>query len=164
MELDRSTKGNYRTLRSSIVTSQTKNGTTPTILVKRFKLGTPRLYSKSPQKPNPADDWQHQLGPKPTQTSVCGTDLTTENSKQLTLEIQPEDLYELLHDASDSYFPQEPTHPEIDSNSVIQHTTKHHVTIKTSCNDGKQPLLDDDLTEYLQFDKERNLSYQFQPP
>ena len=99
------------------------------------------------------------MSPKPTKTSVCGTELTTENSQQSTLETQPEDLYELLHDAPDNYFPQEPKHPETDSNSEIQPTTKHHVTIKTSCNNEKQPLSNEDLTESMQFDKERNLSY-----
>ena len=99
------------------------------------------------------------MSPKPTKTSACETDLTTENPQVLTLETQPENLYELLHDAPDNYFPQEPAHPEIDSNSVIQHTTKHHVTIKTSCNDEKQPLLNKNLTEHIPFDKERKLSY-----
>ena len=119
----------------------------------------PRLYTKSPQKPYSADDWQHQLSPKSTKTSVCETELTAENSQRSTLETQPDDLYELLHDAPDNYFPQEPKHPETDSNSEIQPTTNHHVTIKTSCNNEKQPLSNEDLTESMQFDKERN----FQP-
>ena len=55
---------------------------------------------------------------------VCETDLTKENPQQLTLETQSEDLYELLHDAPDNYFPQESTHPRIDSTSEIHHTSK----------------------------------------
>ena len=105
------------------------------------------------------------MSPKPTKTSVCETDLKTENSKQLTLETQPENLYELLYDAPDNYFPQESTHPEIDPTSVIQHTTKHHVTIKTSCNDAKQPLLDEHYSaeaSYLEYGtrKLRNVGIQ----
>ena len=92
------------------------------------------------------------MSPKPKKTSVCATGLTTENSQWVTQETQPEDLYELLHDALDNNFPKEPTHPDIDSNPIIQHTTKNHVTIKVSFNDEKQPLLDEDLTEYIQFD------------
>ena len=86
-------------------------------------------FAQSHQKtPNPADDWQHQLSPKPTKTSVCETDLTTENSQQLPLETQLEDLYEFLHNTPDNYFPQKSTHAEIYSNSVIQHTTKQQKT------------------------------------
>ena len=99
------------------------------------------------------------MSPKPTKTSACEADSITENIQQLTLETQPEDLYELLHDAPDNYFPQQPNNPEIDLNPETQHTTKHRVTIQISCNNEKQPLLNEDLTEYIQFDKERNLSY-----
>ena len=98
------------------------------------------------------------MSPKPTKTSACEADSITENIQQLTLEAQPEDLYELLHDAPDNYFPQQPNNPEINLNPDTQHTTKHRVTIKT-CNNEKQPLLNEDLTEYIHFDKERNLSY-----
>ena len=143
-------------------TNPTKNGTTSTILIEGFKLETPRFYTKPPQKPNSVDDWQHQLSPKPTKTSICEAELTTETLQQLTLETQPEDVYELLHDAPDNYFPQQSNNPETDPNSEIQHTTKHHVTIKTSCNNEKQPLLNEDLTEFIQFDKERH-TFQFQP-
>ena len=102
-------KAKKKTLQASKETNQTKNRTTPTILIKGFKLETPRLYTKSPQKPNSVDDWQHQLSPKPTKTSTCEAESTTENLQQLTLETQPEDLYDLLHDAPDNYFPQRPT-------------------------------------------------------
>ena len=99
------------------------------------------------------------MSPKPTKASACEADSITEDLQQLTLETQPEDLYELLHDAPDNYFPQQSNNPETDPNSEIQHTTKHHVTIKTSCNNEKQPLLNEDLTEHIQFERERNLSY-----
>ena len=99
------------------------------------------------------------MSPKPTKTSTCEADSITENIQQLTLETQPEDLYKLLHGAPDNYFPQQSNNPETDLKSEIQHTTKHHVTIKTTCNNEKQPLLNEDLTEHIQFDKERNLSY-----
>ena len=75
--------------------------------------------------------------------------------------IATEDLYELLRDTPDSYFINQPTHPEIDSISDIHHNSpiKNHVTIKTSCDDTKLPLLNEDLTEHIHFDKERNVSY-----
>ena len=78
----------------------------------------------------------------------------------------PDQYYELLRDAPDNYFIKQQTHPEIDPDLNIHHDSpiKNHVTIKTSCNDQKQPLLNEDLAEHLQFDKERNLSYQFQHP
>ena len=53
------------------------------------------------------------MSPKPTKTSACEADSITENIQQLTLETQPEDLYELLHDAPDNCFPQQPNNPEI---------------------------------------------------
>ena len=62
-------------------------------------------------------------------------ELTKQTSTQSTLESQPEDLYEFLHDAPDNYFPQQPTNRKTDSTPAIHHTSKHHVTIKTSCND-----------------------------
>ena len=159
MDPNRSTEESHRRIQTSQKTHQIKNGTTPTILVEGFKLESPRLYTNSPQKQNLADDWQHQLSAKPAKTVVCETELTTQISQQSTLETQPDDLYELLHNAPDNYFLQQTNNPETESNSEIQHTTKHHVTIKTSCNDKKQPLLNEDLTEHIQFDKERNLSY-----
>ena len=61
---------------------------TTTIILQGFKLESPRLYTKTPQKQNSADDWQHQLSPKPTETPACETDLTTESPQRLTLETQ----------------------------------------------------------------------------
>ena len=133
----------------------------PTILVERFELETPRLYTKSPQKPNSADDWQHQLSSKPTKTLTFDTNSTTQYSQQSTLETSPEELYELFQDAPDNYFTKQPTHPETDPNLEIHHESpiKNHVTIKTSCDGQKQPLLNEDLSEHIQFVSERNLSY-----
>ena len=104
---------------------------------------------------------QHQLSPKPTKTPPFVTNSTTQNSQQSTLETSPEELYELFQDAPDNYFTKQPTHPKADPNLEIHHESpiKNHVTIKTSCDDQKQPLLNEDLSEHIQFDKERNLSY-----
>ena len=139
--------------------NQTKYRTTSKILFERFKLETPRLYTKSPRKQISADYWQSTLYPKPTETAVFDTQLTTQISQQSTPETQPEDLYELLHYAPDNYFTKQPTQPKIDSNSKIHHATKNRVTVKNFCNDKKQPLLDEDLTEHKEFEDERNLSY-----
>ena len=145
MDTNGDTKESHRRIQTSQKTHQTKNGATTTILVEGFKLESPHLYTKSPQ--NSAGDWQHPSSPKTTKTLTSKTDFTTENSPQPSPEPQHEDLYELLHDAADNYFPQQPNNLESDPKSEIQHTTKHHVTIKTSCNDEKQPLLNEDLTE-----------------
>ena len=87
--------------------------------------------------------------------------MTTETSQQSLTEYHTEDLYELLRDSPDNYFIKQQTHPEIDSKPEIHHNSpvKNYVTINTSCDDKKQPLLSEDLTEHIQFDKERNVSY-----
>ena len=100
-------------------------------------------------------------GPKPTKTPAFDTDSTTQNSQQSTLVTPLEELYELFQDAPDIYLTKQPTHPKTDSNSDIHHKTpiKNHVTIKTSCDNLHQHLLNEDLSEHKQFDKERILSY-----
>ena len=145
MDPYRSQDKSYRKIQTSQKTNQTKYRTTTTIFLQGFKLKRPPLYTKSPQKQNLADDWQRPLSPKPTKTAVCETELTTQKLQQSTLGTQPEDLYELLHDAPDNCFPHQPTHPKIDPTPEIHHTSKNHVTIKTSCNNEKQPILDEDL-------------------
>ena len=45
--------------------------------------------------------------------------------------------------------------PEIYHNTV----TNTRETTNSSCNEPKQSLLDDDIANHIQFDKERNLSY-----
>ena len=75
----------------------------------------------------------------------------------------PDQYYELLRDAPDNYFEQ-PTpqnQPQIDliSKTQLKTTTVQSQPSTSSCNEQKRPLLDDDLTEHIQFDKERNLSY-----
>ena len=112
----------------------------------------PRLCKKPLQKLSPADVWQHQPSPKSTKIINNKNDSTTQ-------ETQPEDIYELLHDAPDNYFTQQPTCPTTDSTPESPQSPKNYVLIKTSGNDEKQPLLNEDLTEHIQFDKERNLSY-----
>ena len=101
------------------------------------------------------------MSPKPTKATLVQKDLTTETSQQSLTEYHTEDLYELLRDSPDNYFIKQQTHPEIDSKPDIHHNSpvKNHVTINTSCDDKKQPLLSEDLTEHIQFDKERNVSY-----
>ena len=86
-------------------------------------------------------------------------DSTIQNLQQSTQETQPEDIYELLYDAPDNYFPQQPTHSKSESTSEFHHSPKNYVPIKTSCNSQKQPLLNEDPFEHMQFQKERNLSY-----
>ena len=100
------------------------------------------------------------MSPKFTKTTLVQTESNTQTSQHST-DNHSEDLYELLCDAPDNYFTKQQTHPEIDPDFNIHHDSpiKNHVTIKTSCNDQKQPLLNEDLAEHLQFDKERNLSY-----
>ena len=101
------------------------------------------------------------MSPKLTKTIIAQPELTPQTSQQKLTDNHSEDLYELLADAPDNYFTKPPTHPETEPNSNIHHDSpiKNHVTIKTSCSDTKQPLLNEDLAEHLQFDKERNLSY-----
>ena len=99
------------------------------------------------------------MSPKPTKATLVQKDLITETSQQSLTEYHTEDLYELLRDSPDNYFIKQQTHPEIDSKPDIHHNSpvKNHVTINTSCDDKKQPLLSEDLTEHIQFDKERNV-------
>ena len=85
------------------------------------------------------------------------------NEQSETPSTSPDQYYELLSDAPDNYFEQ-PTPQnqlQIDLISETQHKT---ITVESepsnsSCNEQKRPLLDDDFTEHIQFDKERNLSY-----
>ena len=77
--------------------------------------------------------------------------------------IPQESLYELLSNAPDNNFtnPHEPHHSSTDVTPKIHHNTITNTceTTNSSCNEPKQPLLDDDIANYKQFDKERNLSY-----
>ena len=72
-------------------------------------------------------------------------------------------LYELLSNAPDNYFinPHEPHHSSTEVTPKIHHNTITNTceTTNSSCNEPKQPLLDDDIANHIQFDKERNLSY-----
>ena len=66
-----------------------------------------------------------------------------------------ESYYELMKDAPDKYFSDNTqTSPVPTDNSPEIH---HPSTF--SCNEQKQPLLDEDITNHIQFDQERNLSY-----
>ena len=60
-----------------------------------------------------------------------------------------------MRDAPDQYFSDNiQTSPRLTENSPENH---HPSTF--SCNEQKQPLLDEDITNHIQFDQERNLSY-----
>ena len=78
-------------------------------------------------------------------------------------DVPQESFYEFSRNAPDNYFtnPNDPTHPNMNITPKIHHTpiTDACETTKTSCNEPKQPLLDDDIANHEQFDKERNLSY-----
>ena len=66
-----------------------------------------------------------------------------------------ESYYELMKDAPDKYFSDNTrTSPVPTDNSPEIH---HPSTF--SCNEQKQPLLDEDITNHIQLDQERNLSY-----
>ena len=69
--------------------------------------------------------------------------------------IPQESYYELMRDAPDKYL-----------SDTIQTPSTHtddppdiHHPSNISCNEQKQPLLDQDITNHIQFDQERNLSY-----
>ena len=97
-----------------------------------------------------------QLTTKPDSTPP-----TPEQSE--TPSTSPDQDYELLSDAPDNYFvqPTPQNQPQIDLIPETQHkiTTVESQPSNSSCNEQKRPLLDDDLTEHIQFDEERNLSY-----
>ena len=98
---------------------------------------------------------------RPT-TEPDSTPPTPEPSE--TPNTSPDQYYELLRDAPDNYFEQPipQNQPQIDPTSQTQHKT---TTIQpqppiSSCNEQKQPLLDDDLTEHIQFDTFHTFQYQ----
>ena len=87
----------------------------------------------------PQDDWQHHVDTiniqlKQLTTEPGSTPSNPEKSEKYNASHEP--YYELLRIAPDNYFSNtKQTTPE------IQHTTKNHVAIKTSCKDKKQLLL-----------------------
>ena len=101
--------------------------------------------------------------------SIQPKQLTTDPDSPLTKpqtsdkDIPQESLYERLSNAPDNYFtnPHEPHHPNTDVTQKIHHNiiTKTCEATNSSCNEPKQPFLDDDIGNHIQFDKERNLSY-----
>ena len=82
---------------------------------------------------------------------------STPQSPQSTNPVSPQTYYELLKDAPDNYLAPTTNEPTPESQHTIP--IKENFPTKTSCNEQKQPLLDDDLTNHIQFDQERNLSY-----
>ena len=77
--------------------------------------------------------------------------LTHSDSNQLT----QESYYDLMRDAPDKYFSD---HIQIPP-ACTENPPKIHHPSTFSCNEQKQPLLDADITNHIQFDQERNLSY-----
>ena len=146
-------------------TNKTKNRSTTTILVEGFKLGTPRRTNTNEEPPKPQDDWQRQVDSISIQLKQLTTEPDSPPTTPQTTEqhIPQESLYELLRNAPDNYFtnPHEPHHPNMDITPRIHHKTITNTceTTNSSCNEPKQPLLDDDIANHIQSDKERNLSF-----
>ena len=92
----------------------------------------PRLNKQNVNTQKPQDDWQRRVNPIQIQLKQLTTEPdSTPQSPQSSnsIDISQQTYYELLR------------------------------TSITSCNKQKQPLLDDDLTDHIQFDQERSLSY-----
>ena len=66
-----------------------------------------------------------------------------------------ESYYELMRDAPDKYFSDNIQ----DSSELTAQSPQNHLQSTSSCNKQKQPLLDEDISNHIQFDQERNLSY-----
>ena len=66
-----------------------------------------------------------------------------------------ESYYELMRDAPDKYF----SDNFQDSSELTAQSPQNHLQSTSSCNEQKQPLLDEDISNHIQFDQERNLSY-----
>ena len=66
-----------------------------------------------------------------------------------------ESYYELMRDAPDKYFSDNTQTPPLPTDKPP--ANEHPSTF--SCNEQKQPLLDEDIPNHIQFDQERNLSY-----
>ena len=66
-----------------------------------------------------------------------------------------ESYYDLMRDAPDKYFSDHIQTPT----ALTENPPKIHHPSTFSCNEQKQPLLDEDITNHIQFDRERNLSY-----
>ena len=66
-----------------------------------------------------------------------------------------ESYYELMRDAPDKYFSDNIQN----SSELTAKSPQNHLPSTSSCNEQKQPLLDEDISNHIQFDQERNLSY-----
>ena len=153
-------KESYRSLQTSSKTHKTKKGTTSTILFQGFKLETPRLNNQNAQITTikQQDDWQRQV----ETINIQLKQLTTEPDYTLQTvthsdnnELPQESYYELMKDAPDKYFSD-----NIQTSPVpTDKPPEIHQPSSFSCNEQKQPLLDDDISNHIQFGQERNLSY-----
>ena len=107
---------------------------------------------------NPQDDWQRQvdtisiqLKQLTNETDTKPQDLTDSDDN----EPPQESYYQLLRDAPDNYL----SDITRTTQSQTNNTPENHHTTTLSCNEQKQPLLDEDISNHIQFDHERNLSY-----
>ena len=66
-----------------------------------------------------------------------------------------ESYYELMRDAPDKYFSDNIQN----SSELTAKSPQNHLPSTSSCNEQKQPLLVEDISNHIQFDQERNLSY-----
>ena len=66
-----------------------------------------------------------------------------------------ESNYELMRDAPDKYFSDNLQN----SSELTAQSPQNHLQSTSSCNKQKQPLLDEDISNHIQFDQERNVSY-----
>ena len=69
-------------------------------------------------------------------------------------ELPQESYYELMRNAPDKYFSDNTQISPLPTDEALE---IHHPST-FSCNEQKQPLLDEDISNHIQFDKERNLS------
>ena len=138
---------------------------TTTILFEGFKLETPRLENQHLQlndnettMTNPQDDWQRQVDTISIQLKQLTTEPDTKPQDPTDSDdkVTPqESLYELLREAPDNYLSDNTRTTLLQTKNTPenQHTTSVH------SNEQKQPLLDEDISNHIQFDQERNLSY-----
>ena len=66
-----------------------------------------------------------------------------------------ESYYELMRDAPDKYFSDNLQN----SSELTAQSPQNHLQSTSCCNKQKQPLLDEDISNHIPFDQERNLSY-----
>ena len=114
--------------------------------------------------PPSQDDWQRQVE---AISSIKFKHLTTEPDSSPTTpetaerESAQESYYEVLWKAIGNYLANHLNKPFYKWTRKFHNTSasKSCETKNASCDEPKQPLLDDHIANHVQFDKERNLSY-----